>query len=112
MLEEVSLYILGSLITTNLLLVWTHTNFSVHLFKTLRLIKEDIFLREELEEYVTDNWGYIGELVVCPICLSTHLSWITAGSIWLIAENNPWMILAGTFSWPGIAYVISRFEHR
>ena len=112
MTEEIALYILGCLITTNLLLSWADTNFAVHLLKSLRLVDQDIFLKEELDEYVTNNWGTFGELLVCPICLATHLSWITALAIWFIAETNPWMILAETLSWPGIAYIILRFAHR
>ena len=57
MLNDIFLYVLGFLITLNLLTVWTETNFSVNLLKSLKLIKKDIYLREELEEHLTNNWG-------------------------------------------------------
>ena len=110
--NDIFLYVLGFLITLNLLTVWIETNFSVNLLKSLRLIKKDIYLREELEEHLTDNWGYVGELLVCPICFATHLSWIVGLIMWLVCQNSLWAIPAGMFSWPGMAYITLRFVRR
>ena len=75
-----SLYILGALVVSNLTCVWMLTNLAVHFYDLINIFnkkKEKIYTRDEWETYVSINCGILGELIMCPLCLATHLSWGT-----------------------------------
>ncbi len=109
MIQEILLYILGAIIVSNLIAVWFLSNISIHLYDILTLFKkkkQKLYTRNEWETHVAMNWGILGELVMCPLCLATHLSWMTAVSIFYITNCSPWMILGETLSWPIISYIV------
>jgi len=98
-------FLIGSIVVSNLILVWFHTNLPVHFYEIFSRKKNKLYTRDDWEEHVVLNWGYLGELLNCPLCLATHVSWITGIAVWLITEASPWIILLGTFSWPLISYI-------
>jgi hypothetical protein len=97
---------MGALIVSNLITIWNVTNLPVHFYDLafFKKNKKKLYTREEWEDHACLRWGVIGELLICPLCLATHLSWITGLFIFLISNCTPWIILYGTFSWPLIAY--------
>jgi len=107
MLSEIYFYILGSLCVSNFIVVWKTTNISVHLYKFLFFYKKNdlIFTSDDLEDHLAMNCGKIGELLICPLCLATHISWIVALVIYLLSDCTPYIILYGTFSWPLISFL-------
>ena len=107
MSEFIFLYFLGGAIVSNLMMTWTLTNLPVHLYDLKNILnqkKEKLYTREDWETYVSINCGLLGELIVCPICLATHVSWATGLGIYLISSCSPWIILAGALSWPLFSY--------
>tara|TARA_R110000824_G_scaffold38771_5_gene118112 strand:- start:762 stop:1100 length:339 start_codon:yes stop_codon:yes gene_type:complete len=99
-------YLIGAAVVSNLTVVWFYTTLPVHLYELFSFGKKDkLYTREEWETHAVLNWGYLGELLNCPLCFSTHASWITGIAIWQIMQSSPWLILLGTFSWPLISYI-------
>tara|TARA_B100000085_G_C18546085_1_gene513934 strand:+ start:1193 stop:1549 length:357 start_codon:yes stop_codon:yes gene_type:complete len=109
MTEEVIYYLLGSIIVSNLIIVWKFTNISIHFlnfFLFFKKNKPEIYTTEELEDYLILHGGLIGELLVCPLCLSTHLSWIVSLVIFLLTSCSPLIIPCAMFSWPLVSFII------
>jgi len=107
MIDNILYYVIGSLCVSNVICVWKLTNISVHLYKFLFFFKKNdlIFTVEDLEDHLAMNWGKIGELLICPLCLATHVSWITGLIIYLISDCTPYIVLYGSFSWPLISFL-------
>jgi hypothetical protein len=108
MIEEAIYYILGAVIVSNLIVVWKFTNISVHFFKFFIFFKKnkpEIYTTEDLEDHLLLNYGYIGELLACPLCLSTHLSWIVSLIIFLTTTCSPLIIPCAMFSWPLVSFI-------
>jgi len=108
MIQDFIFYILGAIIVSNLIVVWNLTELPVHFYDIFNFFnkkKEKLYTRDEWEEHVSLNCGIMGELVMCPLCLATHLSWLVALAIYLISGTSPWIILYGTLSWPLFSYV-------
>ena len=105
MVFDIINYFIGAIIVSNLVIVWFHTNLPVHLYELLPSKKDKLYTRSDWEEYVVLNWGYFGELLNCPLCFATHISWITGIGVWQIMETSPWIILLGALSWPLVSYV-------
>lgn len=98
-------YMLGALVVSNIISIWKLTNISVHFFNFFKKDKK-IFTTEDLEDHLCMNGGWFGELLMCPLCLSTHLSWIISFIICQFSGCSYWLILASTFSWPYISYLL------
>jgi hypothetical protein len=108
MIENVLLYLLGGLVVSNLIVIWFMSNISIHVYDISTIFKKEkkkLYTRNDWETHAALNWGYLGELFMCPLCLATHLSWMTGLSIYYISGCSPWMILGETFSWPLISYI-------
>tara|TARA_Y100001938_G_C8101498_1_gene442104 strand:+ start:10177 stop:10524 length:348 start_codon:yes stop_codon:yes gene_type:complete len=108
MTEEIINYFLGAIIVSNLIVCWNYTNLPVHFYDIKNFFnkkKEKFYTRDDWEQHVALNCGTLGELIMCPLCLATHLSWITGLCIHLITECTPWIILYGAFSWPLISFI-------
>ena len=98
-------WILGSIIVSNLTVVWFYTNIPVHLYDIFTRKKEKLYTRSEWETHTVLNWGYFGELLNCPLCFSTHISWVTGIAVWKVMQSSPWIILIGALSWPLVSYI-------
>jgi hypothetical protein len=106
MLVEVINYSIGALIVSNCVVVWFHTNIAPHLYDIFFFNKkEKFYVRSDWETYVVLHWGYFGELLNCPLCFASHISWAVGIALWQINGMSPWIILLGTFSWPLISYI-------
>ncbi|MAF25914.1 hypothetical protein CL634_10115 [bacterium] len=108
MIENIILYICGALIVSNLITIWNITNLPVHIYDLLSCFKKSkkkLYTRPDWETHVSIEWGIWGELLICPLCFATHLSWITALCIFWVSQCSPWFILYTTLSWPMIAYI-------
>ena len=104
-------YLLGALCVANIITILNLTNISVYIYNFLNFKKnidpEDKFYTVgDLQEHLALNCGKIGELFLCPLCLSTHLSWIISFMICYFSEVSYWLVLFSTFSWPYIAYFL------
>lgn len=111
MIDNIIYYICGSLVVSNIILVWNITELPIHfydIFSFFKKNKEKLYTRDDWEQHVSLNWGYFGELLMCPLCLGTHISWITGLIIFYITNCTPWIILLGAFSWPLFAYLFLR----
>lgn len=104
---ELYFYLLGLLVVFNMMSVLELTSLKVHLIKIFcfwnKKIKE-IYTLDELEDYISLRWGYIGELLCCPLCYSTHLSWIISLIMFFVLGSPIYLCLFGALSWPAIAY--------
>ena len=107
-------YIWGYLITLNIMLAWCATLLKVHLLKVwlkLRRKEKDIFTPDEFDNYVGDNWGIFGELLVCPICL-THWVGAAVSAIFVLfpvtalGGADPIIIPLCFFSYPALVYCV------
>jgi len=108
MTDLIFYYTVGAITVSNLIVVWNLTNLPVHFYDILNYFnknKEELYTREDWENYIALNHGTLGELIVCPMCLATHLSWAVGLAIYLIQDCSPFLILVGTFSWPMISYL-------
>ena len=93
------------------LTIWFHSNFAVHMFKLVRILKEEdeVYTRQELSERIVtvlpDFWA---ELFECPICWAVWISALTAlCGVWGMGLDLRFA-LAGLAVWPGKFYM----EHR
>jgi hypothetical protein len=105
--DLILLYFLGAAIVSNIILIWMETNLPVHFYDLKNFFnkkKKKLFTRNEWEDHVMLRCGYFGELITCPLCLATHLSWLTGLIIYLICDCSPLLILSGAFSWPIFSY--------
>ena len=98
------LYLLGFIVVSNLLVIWKLTNLHNHIFNFFKKDEDKIYTKEDLEDYLALEGGWFGELLICPLCLSTHLSWITACFICFFSNCSLFLIPIGMFSWPVLAY--------
>ena len=105
-LNDLISYLVGSIVVSNLLVIWFYTNIPVHFYELFSFgKKKKLYTRDDWEQHAALNWGHIGELLNCPLCFSTHLSWITGILVWQIMQSSPWIILLGAMSWPLISYI-------
>jgi hypothetical protein len=108
MIESISYYLIGALSVSNFVVIWKLTSISNHFFNFFNKFKRnkvEVFTVEDLEDHLILHWGWFGELLVCPLCLATHLSWLTGLVIFLITGCSPFIILYGACTWPLISYL-------
>ncbi len=104
LLEFVFLYLLGALIVSNIITVWMLTNIPTYLSNFL--FRTSFLTRDEWEDHVIIHKGKIGELMVCPLCLSTHLSWIVYFVFFYFVELPILGFIPCSLSWPLLSYVL------
>ena len=107
--DLILLYFLGAAIVSNIILIWMETSLPVHFYDIKNAFnkqKKPIYTRDDWESHVMLRCGYLGELITCPLCLATHLSWVTGLIIYLVSNCSPWFILCGAFSWPIFSYFL------
>lgn len=97
-------YLIGLLFVSNLIVVLKFTNISVHIYNIFNS-KNKFYLHDELEDYFSLNYPIFGELFACPICLSTHLSWITSIFLCFIFDVNFLLVPLSMFTWPCLVFL-------
>jgi len=100
----IELYLIGLAISTNLIFVWFFTSIKYHLFRFLKIVNKNCEIQNVDNELILKN-RFFGELLSCPICLSTHISFWTAFIIYLMSDLTFIFILVATFSYPAIIYL-------
>lgn len=109
MINYLIAYVFGIFCVSNFLVIWKLTNISNHIYNFLIFFKkngEKIFTPEDLEDHLILKCGWWGELLTCPLCLTTHLSWIVALLIALLFNLSFLFVLSAMFSWPIFAFAI------
>ena len=104
MISLIFLYILGAIITSNIVAIWNLTNMPVYL--TNLFFRTKFITRDDWEKYLLINCGKFGELLLCPLCFSTHVSWMIYFLAYIFVEIPVWGFLPCMFSWPVISYSI------
>jgi len=120
MTEKLILYLFGALICSNIIIIWQNTSIAVKICKMINLIsfnfifkniKNHVDTREDLEKYLIINFGSFGELITCPLCFSTHISWLTylilsflSSEIIIFDKVFFLNLFICTFTWPMISY--------
>lgn len=108
MIDNIIYYILGVFLVSNIICVWKFTNLSVHFLQFWLLLKREkeieIYTIEDFEKHMCIYWGWLGELLICPLCLSTHLSWIISLIFFNFSLVSVWFIPISAFSWPMFSY--------
>ena len=106
MINDILHYLIGAIIVSNIVVIWFYTNLAVHFYDIFSFgKKKKLYTREDWEQHVVLGWAHLGELLNCPLCFSTHISWITGIAIWQICKSSPWLILLGALSWPLVSYI-------
>ena len=106
-------YILGSLITSSIIVIWFGTTIAVHLSKFLRILDKDsdVFTWEEWSDYMLVKHPFFGELLSCPLCIGFWVGIVVATAISFInPEIGYWFIAASGLSWPIISYLAFRIS--
>lgn len=105
--KSVIFYAAGFLISLNLILAWFHSNFAQHLWNRLHP-GNVVYTKDDLAVAAVVRYGDMGDLWLCPICLGTWLSLLTAVGV-VLSSAAPWQLIPlGTLTWPGLAYIIHR----
>lgn len=120
MCSAILAYIVGVCLVTYALCAWFLTGFALHLVDILRTLGIKKEWWENYEEFEpctkTDLDDYMQsvfagraplwlELLCCPVCLSFHLSWMSALFLFTLPDVGAWIFLAA-LSWPAIALTI------
>jgi hypothetical protein len=119
MTEKLILYFLGAIICSNIIIIWQNTSIPVKIFKMINFIsfnilfkniKNHVITREDWEKYIIVNYGSLGELFTCPLCLATHASWLTylilfflSNQIIIFDKSFCLNFFICTFTWPMIS---------
>ena len=103
--EYVILYILGVLGSSSIILIWFETTIAVHIFKALRISKDDIFTFDEWSDDMLLRFPFFGELLSCPLCLSFWTSIFVSTCIVKINEISLWFLPACAVSWPILIFM-------
>ena len=112
MIDFIFWYIFGLLVVTNIQIVWAFTNMPLYIFKSLNIkgIKsQEVYTREEFEDWLLINLNKFGELLSCPICMSTHTSWITSFLIYFLFFKNLNILFMPVLTWPFMVFLIYSF---
>jgi hypothetical protein len=97
-------YISCLLISLNIVFIWYFTFFKIHIFKFFRIIPKDIYGLNEFDAEIIVKNTFIGELFSCPICFSTHVSFIVSLIAYCLGYSTFLTVIIGTFSYPSIIY--------
>jgi len=103
-------YAWGYLVTLNLMLAWEATPLRTHLLNgLLRLTrgsryKREVFTVDDFNNHVGDHWGLLGELLVCPICLSHWIGALVSAATVLILGAPLYIIPLCFLTYPVLVY--------
>lgn len=114
--RAVDFYVLGFLITANLLTAWFHSNFAQHVWNLLHPIGPRVYTKDDLTSAAVDAYGGWGDLWVCPICLGTWMSLFVAFLVATVVglEHAIWVnfIIVAITTWPLGFYAVHRLLSR
>jgi len=105
-------YFFGILICSNIQIIWMFTNMPIYIFKFLNIknIKSSsVYTREEFEDWLLINLGNLGELLSCPLCMSTHTSWIISLILYFLFKPSVYLLFLPVLTWPFIVFLIYSF---
>ena len=98
------LWILGFVITANLLSAWFFSNFPQHLWSALH--QDPVFTKDDLACAAVTRYGGFGDLWVCPLCLGTWMSVFVATTLSCVTAPGIAFILTSVFTWPVCFYLL------
>lgn len=107
MLNEIYLYSIGLVITFNFLTILESTSIKVYIINFILFLNKknvELYTLEDAEDYVGINWGKVGTLICCPLCYTTHISWIVALCMYYSINSSLYLCIIGSLSWPSISY--------
>ena len=109
MIELLKIYVIGLLVTANIVIIWFETNLSAHLTNLAFRIKDDkLFTRRDFEDFTLTGFPkFFAELLTCKICFSHWVAFFVAGSISAIS-GFWWIWLVGVLTYPAIIYIIDK----
>lgn len=113
-------FIIGLLSTTSLLLAWFYTSLPMHAWHVLSTLtspfkfkywdkykKQQIFTRGDWEMFLIENNSPLfADLLMCPVCLSFHVSFWKGLIIALWMGLSLEFPIAATFAYPILANLI------
>jgi hypothetical protein len=102
-------YIFAFLASLNWIFVWQTTTLKVHFLEVwlfLRRSKKKVYTPSDFEEYTYNNWGLLGELLNCPICLSHWTGGIFMSILCYFFEAPLYLIPIAFFTYPIWIYMI------
>lgn len=111
--EYVLIWIIGFLCSSSILMWWFRTGLPIHVFQFIKKLgykkKDDEFwasdtpidlwTRADFEEFAAFKLGLLGELLLCPGCLSAHIS-LAVGAVTAWAFQCWWLLPVFWLSWP------------
>lgn len=109
MINLLSWYIIGFLICSNIQVIWMFTNMPIYIFKLFNIKKiknSNIYTREEFEDWLLIHLGWFGELLSCPLCMSTHTSWIVSLFIYILFESSIYFLFLPVLTWPFMVFLV------
>lgn len=101
MQEFLVFYILGALITSNILGLWFESGIFLHVISAIT--RKKFFVLGDLVKKIESRHPVIAELIECVWCLGFWVSLFVAISILLLTSEGILFILACSFSWPLLA---------
>lgn len=114
--ELISIYIVGLLAATSLLLAWFHSGLPFHVLGMLRHVAKWRKTDDEFWAALNNDWqvtlnvyypNLLSELLTCPVCLSFHASfWVGVVSFLLEPELTIVYPFITAFSWPILANIM------
>ena len=114
------LYLAGISVSCTCLMLWFMPRTPIHLFYLLRRLGYTPAggwpcEAEKMLYWTKNDWlnwssislpGFWAELLNCPYCLSTHISFWTA-AFFVVVLGAPWyFLIIGTFGWGGPACLL------
>lgn len=105
MLDFIFIYCATTLVVANLISILEQTNMKLYILSLF--IKEDLYTCDDCNDYISDNWGKLGELLTCPLCYGTWLSLLSSLSLCYLFEFNLIYSLVCMFGCPFLGKRIS-----
>ena len=106
-----SIILISFLCSLNWIFVWQSTTLKVHFLECwlfLRRSDKEVYTPMDFDEHVTDNWGLLGELLTCQICLSHWTSAIFTLICCAYTDSNYFLIPISFFSYPFWIYILNK----
>lgn len=105
MIELLIFYTLGLLIVSSFLVIWFETTIVPHVFKVLKISKDDIFTFDDWSDDMLIRSPFFGELLSCPLCLGFWVGLFTAFVIRIINELTWWFVPSCALSWSILVFL-------
>ena len=99
-------YFLGAALTSGLMTLWFFSNLPIHLFKLMRVVKEedDVYTWDDFQITISTKSSFWGELLSCPLCLGFWVSLAVAACIQQLCSFSIMFVPIGAFSWSTFIY--------